>query len=59
MTKSAFFLRDPEAEMTYKIPLSSSMAIYRGEVGYAELSGKIMQAVTALIYDNGDIAWQN
>lgn len=59
MTKSAFFLRDPESEMTYKMPLSSSMAIYRGEVGYAEQSGKIMQAVTALIYDNGEIAWQN
>lgn len=59
MTKSAFFLRDPEAGISYKMPVSGSMAIYKGEVGYAELAGKIMQAVTALIYDNGDIAWQN
>jgi hypothetical protein len=59
MTQSAFFLRDQEADISYKMPVSSSMAIYRGEVGYAELAGKIMQAVTALIYENGDIVWQN
>lgn len=35
------------------------MALYQGKTGYVEFAGKIMQAVTALVYDNGDIAWQN
>lgn len=35
------------------------MAIYRGEVGYEELAGKVMQVATAILYDSGQLEWQN
>jgi hypothetical protein len=57
--KAAFFFHDPETDVSYRGPMSASMALYRGETGYAEFAGKILQVASATIFDDDEIYWAN
>lgn len=59
MTKGMYFFHDPEFDTSYRGPMSAGVQINRGEVGYAEFAGKVMQVAFAMIFDDGSMKWQN
>lgn len=58
MTKGMYFYHDPEFDISYRGPMSAAVQIARGEVGYEEFAGKVMQIASVIIHNDGSIKWQ-
>jgi|GEM_PF-4474960 len=52
-----FFLHDPETGITYQGPSTRSLEIRRGETGYAEFAGKVMNILHADHHEGHGYRW--
>ena len=55
--KQYFFLHDPEFDITYRGPISRYLEIARGETGYEEFAGKVMNILTADFHEARGYRW--
>lgn len=55
--KHYFFLHDPEFDITYRGSISRYLEIARGETGYEEFAGKVMNILTADYVEGHGYRW--